>query len=84
MLLYKKLQKVYGKKSVVRTKDFLVAKGSIPVALVAHVDTVFTSPPKEEEIFYDSEKNVMWSEVGLGADDRAGVFSILKIYFIMA
>lgn len=78
-ILYKKLQKSYGKKSVVRTKDFLVAKGSIPVALVAHVDTVFTSPPKEEEIFYDSEKNVMWSEVGLGADDRAGVFSILKI-----
>ena len=46
-ILYKKLQKSYGKKSVVRTKDFLVAKGSIPVALVAHVDTVFTSPPKE-------------------------------------
>ena len=44
---------------------------------MAHVDTVFPEPP--EDIYYDREKGVMWSPQGLGADDRAGVFAILKI-----
>lgn len=59
------------------TKDYVVAVGDIPVALVAHLDTVFQNPPKD--IFYDREKNVMWSPEGLGADDRAGVYSIIQI-----
>lgn len=57
--------------------EFLYAPGSIPVMLVAHVDTVFSIPPKD--IFYDSEKTVLWSPQGLGADDRAGVAAILEI-----
>lgn len=60
-----------------KTKDFLFAKGDIPIALVAHMDTVFSFPPRE--IFYDSEKTTFWSPEGLGADDRAGVFAIIKI-----
>ena len=59
------------------TEDYIVAIGDIPVALVAHLDTVFTIPP--ENIFYDRIKNVMWSPDGLGADDRAGVYSIIQI-----
>ncbi len=59
------------------TKEYIVAVGDIPVALVAHLDTVFPTPP--EDIFYDREKNVMWSPDGLGADDRAGVYSIVQI-----
>jgi hypothetical protein len=57
--------------------EFLYAPGSIPVMLVAHVDTVFSFPPKD--IFYDSAKTVLWSPQGLGADDRAGVAAILEI-----
>ena len=64
-------------KNVVQTPEYLYAEGTIPIALVAHMDTVFTEPPTE--IFYDTRKNVMWSPQGLGADDRAGVFCILKI-----
>ena len=64
-------------KTVVRNKKFLYAIGTIPVALVAHCDTVFKMPP--EEIFYDETKGVMWSPDGLGADDRAGVWAIIKI-----
>lgn len=64
-------------KKVVRTKKFLYAIGEIPVALVAHCDTVFKKPP--EDIFYDNYKNVMWSPDGLGADDRAGIWAIIKI-----
>ena len=67
----------YGKENVIATKDFIVAKGDIPVGLVAHADTVFVYKP--EEIYYDKEANVMWSPEGLGADDRAGIYAIIQI-----
>lgn len=69
------LHRIYSQ--VIETDVYLCAVGDIPIALVAHLDTVFPSPPKD--IYYDREKNVMWSPNGLGADDRAGVFAILKI-----
>ena len=75
-----KVMKQYLKKKydeVIETEDYLIAVGDIPIALVAHLDTVFKSPP--ENIYYDRVKNVMWSPDGLGADDRAGVYSIVQI-----
>ena len=63
--------------NVIDTQDYVFCEGDIPIALVAHLDTVFTRIP--QEIFYDSKQGVMWSPDGLGADDRAGVFAILKI-----
>ena len=63
--------------TVLCEKEYLIAVGDIPVALVAHLDTVFTAPP--QRIFYDRTKNVMWSPDGLGADDRAGVYAIVQI-----
>lgn len=69
------LQKKYD--TVVETKDYVYAAGDIPIGLVAHMDTVFSTPPSD--IFYDIEQGVLWSPQGLGADDRAGVFSIVKI-----
>lgn len=71
------LRKTYGKKNVSATKTYIVAEGKIPIALVAHLDTVFKSPPNE--IYYDQKKEVVWSPQGLGADDRAGVFIIMKL-----
>lgn len=61
----------------VETEDYIWAKGKIPIALVAHLDTVFKFPPKE--FYYDKTANVVWSPDGLGADDRAGVYGILQI-----
>lgn len=69
------LQKHYDK--VTMTRDYVFAEGDIPVALVAHLDTVFKRPPSN--IYYDERKGVIWSPEGLGADDRAGVFAIVKI-----
>lgn len=69
------LKKHYEK--VVMTRDYIYAIGDCPIALVAHLDTVFADPPTE--IFYDTRKGVIWSPQGLGADDRAGVFLILKL-----
>lgn len=74
-VLSKFLKKHY--KEVVDNEYYLYSKGDIPIALVAHLDTVFSTPPTN--IFYDSRKNVLWSPEGLGSDDRAGIFAILKI-----
>lgn len=62
---------------IIITKDYIVALGDIPIALVAHMDTVFTTPVSN--LYYDQKKGVLWSSEGLGADDRAGIFAILKI-----
>ena len=74
-LMSQYLQGKYDK--VILTKDYIVAIGDIPIALVAHMDTVFSSPVKD--LYYDKSKGVLWSPDGLGADDRAGVFAIIKI-----
>lgn len=59
------------------TNKYLVALGDIPIALVAHMDTVFKTPVSH--LYYDEKKGVLWSPEGLGADDRAGIFAIIKI-----
>ena len=63
--------------NVERTPAYVLAEGNIPVALVAHADTVFKNPPKT--FFYDQKCMVLWSPEGMGADDRAGVYAIIKI-----
>lgn len=67
----------YDTESVIVTKDYAYASGTIPVMLVAHLDTVFPEPPKK--LFKIQGQNVICGSNGLGADDRAGVFMILEI-----
>ena len=76
-MLYKVLLKYYSKKNIKVSKNYLYAIGDIPIGLVAHLDTVYNSPV--DELYFDPRFNVFWSPDGLGADDRAGVFAILKI-----
>lgn len=71
------LEHHYGSKNITKTNDFLLAKGNIPIGLVAHVDTVFSLPPTT--FFHDAEEDVLWSPQGLGADDRAGIAAILTL-----
>ena len=71
------LSKYYKEKRIIKTDDYFIAKGNIPVAIMAHADTVFSVPPSE--FFYDQEQKVLWSPDGLGADDRAGIAAILSI-----
>ena len=59
------------------TKDYIIAEGTIPICLCAHLDTVGIELPSE--IYYDSVNRIMWSPQLLGADDRAGVYAIIKI-----
>ena len=65
----------YARK-ITKTKDYVFAQGNIPVLLVAHLDTVHKQLP---EVYYDREKEVLWSPQGIGGDDRCGVYAILKI-----
>ena len=55
--------------NVIVTKDYIVAIGDIPIALVAHMDTVFKTPVAD--LYYDQRKGVLWSPQGLGADELA-------------
>lgn len=71
------VQNFYKPDQIINTKHFIYCKGNIPIMLVAHMDTVFRSPPSE--IYYDQKAATLWSPNGLGADDRAGVYAILKI-----
>jgi len=73
------LRKMYPE--VVETNEFVFAEGEIPIALVAHLDTVFEKDKyhKRDKLFYDVEKGIMWNPYGAGFDDKAGVFAILKI-----
>lgn len=74
-LLYQK----YDHDKIVSTPSFVYAFGDIPVALVAHADTVFKIPPALDNFFYDQDRDVIWNPDGMGADDRAGVFAIIQI-----
>lgn len=58
-------------------KGFIYAKGSLPVLLVAHMDTVHKNPVKT--ICYSKDGSIIMSPEGIGGDDRAGVYMILQI-----
>ena len=63
--------------TVQKQKGFLYAAGTLPVLLVAHLDTVHYDPP--ETICYSADGAVMMSPQGIGGDDRAGVYMILRL-----
>lgn len=66
-----------GYEYVFASKDYVLALGTIPVLLVAHLDTVHKELP--ETILFDKEQNLLWSPEGIGGDDRCGVYAILEI-----
>jgi hypothetical protein len=79
-VMYKFLASKY--KNVIKTKDYIYAIGDAPIALIAHLDTVFELKNNKNRIidlYYDREKQVMFVPQGPGFDDRAGVFAIIKI-----
>lgn len=56
-------------------KDFVYAKGTVPICLVAHLDTVHAEVP---QVFVEEEDKIS-SPQGIGGDDRCGVYAILQI-----
>lgn len=75
--LPKWFEKYYPKESIEVAKEYIYIVGEIPIGLVAHLDTVHSSAPFQ--LFRDQEQGVIWSPQGLGADDRAGIFAIMRL-----
>lgn len=76
-IVSKFLKKYYP--NMVEAKEYIFAEGDIPIALVAHMDTVFENDIGDKELFYDKDKNVMFSPQGAGFDDKAGIMAIIQI-----
>ena len=58
-------------------KGFIYAQGKVPVLLVAHMDTVHKE--RIRTICYSNDRNIVMSPQGIGGDDRAGIFMVMKI-----
>ena len=74
------LKECYEKENVIvgPENQYVMAKGDIPVMLVAHLDMFFKT--LTYNFLLDIYKNFIFADgTGLGADDRAGVFGILYI-----
>lgn len=73
MLSY--LKQMYGEDNIFHLRGYaILAVGSIPIGLVAHMDTVV---PKVEKL--QESNGIVRAAWGLGADDRAGIYSIIKL-----
>lgn len=56
---------------------FLYAEGTVPVLLVAHLDTVHTHRP--DIICCSEDGRYLMSPYGIGGDDRAGVWGSIRL-----
>ena len=63
--------------SVRVSKGFIYARGTLPVLLFAHLDTVHKEPVRR--ICTSNDGNILMSPEGIGGDDRAGVYMILQL-----
>lgn len=73
--VYKQLQGTHD--DVVYKDGFVFAKGTFPVLLVAHMDTVHEHLPRK--FIRDKFKNTISSPDGIGGDDRCGIYMILEL-----
>ena len=76
LYLAKLLTEKYKKVILDKDREYIYAKGDIPIMLVAHMDTVHKELPKVQQ---DIQQNILWSKTGLGADDRAGIAAIVEL-----
>ena len=75
--LAKWLSKYYG--DVVNEDGFLYAKGTDPILLTAHMDTVHKRQCKKISVKKRDGKTILSSKDGIGGDDRCGIYMILQI-----
>lgn len=59
----------------IKADGFVYAKGTVPVLLVAHMDTVHKELPRGIKV----SKGFVMADTGIGGDDRCGVYMVLKI-----
>lgn len=76
-ILIEVLSKKY--KRVIDNDQYILAEGTTPICLIAHLDTVFNATPDLDDFIYDQEQKILWAPHGAGFDDRAGVYAILEL-----
>lgn len=69
----------YKQENVIATSNYAYAAGDIPIMLVAHLDTVAERAPQNLYLKEQEGFKIIYSDGILGADDRAGIYAILKI-----
>lgn len=72
-VMRKRLEQTYNK--VICADGFIFAKGTVPILLVAHMDTVHKTLPQIIEF----NNGKISSTQGIGGDDRCGIYMISKI-----
>jgi len=78
-ILPKMMEKYYSEEKIIAIPDFILVEGTIPICLVAHMDTVHITKPTETQLVYNILGHSYSSPFGIGADDRAGIIAILEI-----
>ena len=73
--VFNELKKTH--RGIIHKDGFVYAKGTYPILLVAHLDTVHKHLPKT--IYHDKNKGTLSSTDGIGGDDRCGVYLILEL-----
>ena len=76
--LYSKIAKMFENSAVCSKNNYILIKGTAPILLVAHMDTVHREPVRE--ICKSRKGTVLMSPQGIGGDDRCGVYALLTIY----
>lgn len=78
--LYEWLKTYYDKENIINQDGFLYARGTDPVCLTAHMDTVHHEVIKNVSITKNEDgKTVISSPQGIGGDDRCGIYMIKRI-----
>lgn len=72
-----KLLEHFPVENITSGDGYLYAEGTIPILLVAHLDTVHKELPRT--ILYDEESKIISSPEGIGGDDRSGVYILLEV-----
>lgn len=70
-----------GYTDIIVGNGYIYAKGTVPILLTAHMDTVHKQPVKDFYEYYDEEKkqHIISSPQGIGGDDRCGIYMILEL-----
>lgn len=64
---------------VISEDGFLYAKGEQPILVTAHMDTVHKTQCKRYNVFNYKGKHRIQSRVGIGGDDRCGIYMIVRM-----
>lgn len=76
--LFKKLCRMHAGNILLSKGNFILVKGTAPVMLAAHLDTVHEQPVRD--ICRSADNNILMSPQGIGGDDRCGVYALNAVY----